>query len=83
MEEQFRFGIIGSGVITEYHAQAIKAQPNGKIVAISDIVRESAERFAGRYNCEVVDDLQKMIRREDIDAVCVCNNGCTIHQLSR
>ncbi|MBE9509441.1 MAG: Gfo/Idh/MocA family oxidoreductase [Bacteroidetes bacterium] len=72
MEEQFRFGIIGSGVISEYHAQAIKAQPNGKIVAISDIVRESADKFATKYNCEVIDDWQKMITRDDIDAVCVC-----------
>ncbi|MCK4465463.1 MAG: Gfo/Idh/MocA family oxidoreductase [Bacteroidales bacterium] len=72
MEEQFRFGIIGSGVISEYHAQAIKAQPNGKIVAVSDIVRESADKFAAKYNCEVIDDWQKMITRDDIDAVCVC-----------
>ena len=72
MEEQFRFGIIGSGVISEYHAQAIKAQSNGKIVAVSDIVRESADKFATKYKCEVIDDWQKMIIRDDIDAVCVC-----------
>ena len=72
MEEQFRFGIIGSGVISEYHAQAIKAQPNGKIVAVSDIVRKSADKFAAKYSCEVVDDWKKMITRDDIDAVCVC-----------
>ena len=72
MEEQFRFGIIGSGVISEYHAQAIKAQSNGKIVAVSDIVRESADKFATKYKCEVIDDWQKMITRDDIDAVCVC-----------
>ena len=72
MEEQFRFGIIGSGVISEYHAQAIKAQPNGKIVAVSDIVRKSADKFASKYNCEVIDDWKKMIIRDDIDAVCVC-----------
>lgn len=72
MEEQFRFGIIGSGVISEYHAHAIEAHPGGKIVAVSDIVRESADKFAEKHNCEVIDDWQKMIRREDIDAVCVC-----------
>jgi len=72
MEEQFRFGIIGSGVISEYHAQAIKAQPNTKIVAVSDIVRANAEKFAAKYKCEINDDWQEMIRREDIDAICVC-----------
>jgi len=72
MEEQFRFGIIGSGVISDYHAEAIKAQPNAKIVAVSDIVRESAGEFAAKYDCEVIDDWNKLITREDIDAVCVC-----------
>ena len=72
MEQQFRFGIIGSGVISEYHAQAIKAQSNGKIVAVSDIVRQSADKFAAKHNCEIIDDWQKMIKREDIDAICVC-----------
>lgn len=64
--------MIGSGVISEYHAQAIKAQQNGKIVAVSDIVRKSADNFAAKYNCEVTDDWKKMIARDDIDAVCVC-----------
>lgn len=72
MEKQFRFGIIGSGVISEYHAQAIKAQTNAKIVAVSDIVRANAEKFAAKYKCEINDDWQKMIKREDIDAICVC-----------
>lgn len=72
MEEQFRFGIIGSGVISEYHARAIQAQSNGKIVAVSDIIRENAEKFAGKYHCEVAGDWQKMITRDDIDAVCIC-----------
>ncbi|MCK5765195.1 MAG: Gfo/Idh/MocA family oxidoreductase [Bacteroidales bacterium] len=72
MEKQFRFGIIGSGIISEYHAQAIKAQTNAKIVAVSDIVRANAEKFAAKHKCEINDDWQKMIKREDIDAICVC-----------
>ena len=33
MSESFGFGIIGAGVISEYHARAIEAQSDGKIVA--------------------------------------------------
>ncbi len=72
MEDTLRFGIIGSGVISEYHAHAIKAQPDGKIVAVADIVRENAEKFAAKHNCEAMTDWEQMIRRDDIDAVCVC-----------
>ena len=38
MAEEFRFGIIGAGVISEYHAKAIEAQPGGKIAALPGIV---------------------------------------------
>jgi len=72
MSEKLRFGIIGSGVISEYHAQAIEAQPDGEIVAVADIVKENADSFAAKHNCEAIYDLDKMLARDDIDAVCVC-----------
>lgn len=72
MAEEFRFGIIGAGVISEYHAQAIEAQPEGKIAAIASRTRDKAEKFASKHNCDVVGDWHEMIKRDDIDAVCVC-----------
>ena len=72
MAEEFGFGIIGAGVISSWHAQGIEAHPDGKIVAISDIVKVSAGKFAAEHNCEVVDDWRKMIKRDDIKAVCIC-----------
>ncbi len=73
MAEKFRFGIIGAGVISAYHAKAIEAHPDGKIVAVADVNRASAELFAAEHGGEAMTDLDTMLRRPDIDAVCVCS----------
>ena len=72
MSEPFRFGIIGAGVISAWHAAGIKAHPDGCIAAISSRSRERAEKFAEEHRCELVQDWREMIKRDDIDAVCIC-----------
>lgn len=72
MSDTFGFGIIGAGVISEYHAKAVEAHPDGEIVAVASRSSAKAEKFAERHNCEVVDDWRKMIKRDDIQAVCIC-----------
>ncbi len=73
MGEKFRFGIIGAGVISDYHAKAIRAHPDGEIVAVADINRAAADRFVAEHGGEAMTDLDAMLRRPDIDAVCVCS----------
>jgi predicted dehydrogenase len=73
MAEKFRFGIIGAGVISSYHAKAIQAHPDGQIVAVADVVKASADRFVSEHGGEAMTDLAAMVRRPDIDAVCVCS----------
>ncbi len=73
MSEKFRFGIIGAGVISAYHAKAIQAHPDGEIAAVADVVRPSLDRFVAEHGGEPTTDLDAMLRRPDIDAVCVCS----------
>ncbi len=73
MSEKFRFGIIGAGVISSYHAKAIQEHPDGEIVAVADVVKASADRFVTEHGGEAMTDLTAMLRRPDIDAVCVCS----------
>ncbi len=73
MAEKFGFGIIGAGVISTYHAKGIEENPDAKIVAISDLDRAKADEFAEKHDCEVVMDWREMIRRDDIQGVCVCS----------
>jgi len=73
MGEKFRFGIIGAGVISSYHARAIKSHPDGEIVAVVDVNKARAEKIAAEFGGEAMTDLEAMLKRPDIDAVCVCS----------
>ncbi len=66
------FGIIGCGNIGPIHAESLQHVPDAKLVAISDIVEESAKKLAGKYNAIAYTDYKEMLKRDDIDAVCLC-----------
>jgi len=73
MAGKFGFGMIGAGVISAFHARGIEEHPDGEIVVISDVVMASAEKFAAEHGCEIENDWREMIKRDDIEAVCVCS----------
>ena len=66
------FGIIGCGMISQFHAKAILDIRGTKIVGCFDQYAPSAERFAKEYKCEAYDDLKKMLANDDIDVVTIC-----------
>jgi len=72
MSDTFGFGIIGTGSISSWHAAGIEAHPDGKIVAVSNRTRSKAEKFAEKYRCDVEDDWRELIKRDDVQAVCIC-----------
>jgi len=72
MAEKFGFGIIGAGVVSEYHARAIEEQSDAKIVAVTSRGREKGEQFAANHKCEYISDLDEMLKRDDIHAVSIC-----------
>lgn len=66
------FGIIGCGLIANFHAQAITKAQGAKLVAVSDTSLERAEEFAGRYHVQTFDDYKKMLALSQVDVVCIC-----------
>ena len=72
MREQFRFGIIGAGVIGPTHAAAIASLPDALVAAVSDPIEERARKLADQYGAAAYDDPQAMLQREGLDVVCVC-----------
>lgn len=69
-----RWGITGLGDwATEAVAPAIIRASNSKLVAVSDITMEVAERFRSKFNAEkAYDSLAKMLEDADLDAIYVC-----------
>ena len=67
---QFRFGIVGTGMIAGIIADAINKSTNGKLIAVSSRQRETAQRFvSNRQGVAAVQGLEDLLARADLDAV--------------
>jgi UDP-N-acetyl-2-amino-2-deoxyglucuronate dehydrogenase len=70
--DKIGFGIVGGGVIGPFHAHAIAAQPDARLVAVCDVIPGAAEKLAGAFGAEAMTDLDAMLARDDIQIVNVC-----------
>jgi predicted dehydrogenase len=70
------FGIIGCGMIAEYHARAIGEIPGARLVAVYDssAARDKGSRIAALATgpCAVEHELEALLAHPEIDVVCVC-----------
>ena len=72
--DKIGFGIIGCGVISGTHRKAIEAVEMAELVACCDVIEDRARAWAeeaglgGSYHR----DLEDLLARDDIQAVCVC-----------
>ncbi len=64
------FGVVGCGVISDTHLDAIEALPNGEVIAVCDKIEAAAKAKAEQYDCDYYTDLAAMLEDDDID---VCN----------
>jgi predicted dehydrogenase len=67
-------GIIGCGMIAEYHTHAVNEIEGARVVAAYSRTRANAEKIAGiaGHDCQTYDDLDEMLRRPDLDVVSIC-----------
>ncbi|MAG50518.1 oxidoreductase [archaeon] len=68
--KKWKFGLIGCGRISIQHIKAIK-ENNCELVAISDIIKEKAEKCGKENNCEYYTDNQKIYDHLNIDVICI------------
>jgi UDP-N-acetyl-2-amino-2-deoxyglucuronate dehydrogenase len=66
---EFRFAIIGCGVISERHVEQIAAIDGARLVAVVDIVEEKACKLAEKCGVDWYTDYKQMLKRDDIDIV--------------
>ncbi len=65
------FGIIGCGMISNFHARAIADTPGAKLVACFDQVPAAAERLAGVTGCRAYATLDAMLADPAVHVVTV------------
>ncbi|QDU80407.1 1,5-anhydro-D-fructose reductase [Polystyrenella longa] len=66
------FGLVGCGMISNFHAQAIEKIRGAKLVGCFDMVPASADRFAEKHGCTPYHDLDEMLANDDIHVINIC-----------
>lgn len=59
-------------MISDFHAAAISELDNGRLVAVSSRRAENAKRLTDQYAVESYTDYTEMLKRDDLDIVCIC-----------
>lgn len=66
------FGIVGTGMIAQFHAKAIEAMTGAKLVACFDMVADRADAFGKENDCLAYSDIDEMLANEDVHVVTIC-----------
>jgi len=67
----WNFGIVGAGLIADFHARAIGDIPNAKLIGCCDKIPERAKNLAEKYNVLAFDDYEKMLKSNQVDIVTI------------
>ena len=65
------FAIVGTGMISRFHARAIEDVRGAKLVACCDMAAERANAFAEEVGCTPYDDMKKMLADPAVDVVTI------------
>lgn len=66
------FGLIGCGMIANFHARAVADIRGAKVVGCFDTLPAAADRLAQTVGCTAYHDLQAMLENPRIDVVTIC-----------
>ena len=72
MKKKHGFGIIGCGLIANWHANSVCELENAELVGVTDVNPQSAAAFAEKYNCRVFSSVDELIADSDVEVVSIC-----------
>ena len=68
----FGFGIVGCGMIANFHARAVADIEGASVVACYDAFPAAADKFAQSNGCRVYHDLSEMLANPEVNVVNIC-----------
>lgn len=71
--EQFKIGILGAGVIADFHALAIQAMSDAQLVCAYARSKEKADAFSQMYGCEGYWNLDDFLHHKDLQVVTIAS----------
>ncbi len=70
--KEVRFGVIGCGMIANFHAAAIAAVEGAVLSGCYDPYAPGAEAFAQKHGIPAYATQEELLAAPDVDAVCIC-----------
>ena len=67
----WNFGIIGAGLIADFHARAIGDIENAKLIGFADAIPDKARQLAEKHSCRAFADNEELLHSPDIDIVTI------------
>ena len=67
----WNLGIVGAGLIADFHARAIADIPNAQLVGCCDIVLARAKELADKNNCQAFESHEELLKSDDADIVTI------------
>ena len=77
------FGIVGCGMIADFHAQALRAVKGARLVGAADASVSGARIFAEKHSVRAYESYEQMLDDDAIDAVCICTPSGYHAELAR
>ncbi len=71
MADSFGFGIIGCGLVSDFHGRGIGDLANARVVCATDMRAERAQAFVGKYGGEALESAEAVCAHPDVDIVSV------------
>ncbi len=66
------FGIVGCGMISGWHAEAIFKIQGARLVGITDINAKAVAAFAEKYNTKAFSTIEALLESDEVEVVCIC-----------
>lgn len=67
----WNFGIVGAGLIADFHARAIRELPNARLAGFFDSTGQKAQQLATKLGAKAFDSLEAMLADPSIDIVTI------------
>ena len=67
----YGFGIVGCGMVADFHAKAIAAMKGGHLACVFSRSRKNAQRVAKTHGCEVYTDYTQFLAHPGLDIVTI------------
>ncbi|MBW8040221.1 MAG: Gfo/Idh/MocA family oxidoreductase [Planctomycetes bacterium] len=67
----WNFGIVGAGLIADFHAKAIADIPNAKLTCCCDKIPDRANKLAAKYDVRAFESYEEILKSDDVDIVTI------------